>query len=140
MRRSTSEPVGRRQPEEAEAGDHHHHRHEDDRDRDQGGPELAVDHRVAVDGLRDESRERALGPFAVHRIEREGDPEQGRGEADEGGHREVQPEDREVLRTDDEHRDEDRLRAARILGEVADPLGGDEQGNAAARPRIANRR
>ncbi len=85
------------QPQEAEAGDHHHHRHEDDRDRDQGGAELAVDDRVAMDGLGHQAGERALGPLAVHRVEREGDPQQRRGEADEGGDREVEAEEREVL-------------------------------------------
>ena len=56
---------------------------EHERDDRQPGGELAVDHVVAVDRLRQEPRQRALGPLAVDRVEGEGEPEQRRDEAEE---------------------------------------------------------
>ena len=49
------------------------HGHEHDRDHGEAGGELAVDHVVAVDRLREEPRQRALVALAVDRVEREGD-------------------------------------------------------------------
>ena len=63
------------QPEHPEPGDEQHHRDQDDADDREAGGELAVDDVVAVDGLGEEARQRALRALAVDRVEGEGHAE-----------------------------------------------------------------
>ena len=82
--RATSESVGTSpESEYPDTRDQQHHGGEHDGDHGQPGDELPIDHVIAVDRLRNESGERSLRPFAVHRIESESDPEQRREEPDE---------------------------------------------------------
>ncbi len=64
------------EPQHSVADDDEHHRAKCQRDGAEPGDELAVDHLVAMDRLRHESRQRALRAFAVDGIEAERDAEQ----------------------------------------------------------------
>ena len=98
------------EPEDAEAGDDPDDRHQHDPDDRQTGRELAVDHVVAIDRLGQEAWQRPLGAFAVDGIEREGQAEQRRHDGDER----VDAQERVVLRTDREQREEDGRGRARL--------------------------
>ena len=80
--------------------------------------ELAVDHVVAVDRLRQQARQRALVPLAVDRVEGEAHAEERRDDADER----IDPKDVDVLRREREQREEDGRLAACRLGEPPDRL------------------
>ena len=74
------------------------------------GDELAVDHVVAVDRLRQEARQRALGSLAVDGVEREGEAEERRDDPDER----IDAQDGDVARAEREEGQEDRGRAAGV--------------------------
>ena len=69
--------------------------------------ELAVDHVIAVDGLGQEPRQRALGSLAVDGVEGEREAEQRRHDPDER----VDAQDRMSCGPNREQREEDRRRA-----------------------------
>ena len=125
---------GRQDPEadDAERRDQPDDRDEDDADDRQSGGELAVDDVVAVDRLGEEAGQRPAGPLAVHRVEREGDPEQRRDDPEEPRDRRQRDLVGDVGGVP-EQRDEDRRRAAVRLGRGSDRVrdeverdGGDE--------------
>ena len=114
------------EPEDPERRDHRDDDREDERDDREPGRELAVDHVVAVDRLREQPRQRPLGPLAVDRVEREGEAEQRRGEGDERLDRDVDLEDRDVDAELEQGEEQGRL-AARLRGEGPELLAREEE-------------
>ena len=78
IRRSSDWRRDEPEAEHAERRDDPDDRDQDEADDRQTGRELAVDHVVAVDRLRQQARQRPLGPLAIDRVERERQPEERR--------------------------------------------------------------
>ena len=103
------------EPEHAEAGDDQHQGGQHDADNGEPGDELAVDHIVTMDGLGDETRQRALRSLPTDSVETERDPEDRRQKPDEGEERE-----RHRVGRDGEQTQEQRRRTGRLRSDVTD--------------------